>query len=113
MPDLNQNNPLLQRYLIQLSYWWIEFSGIDGMRMDTYPYAFKEPMAQWAKAVTAEFPNFNIVGEIWINEPPLAAYWQKGFNSPDGYESYLPSVIDFPFSKSIDCLLYTSPSPRD
>jgi len=111
MPDLNQNNPLLQRYLIQLSYWWIEFSGIDGMRMDTYPYAFKEPMAQWAKAVTTEFPNFNIVGEIWINEPPLAAYWQKGFNSPDGYESYLPSVIDFPFSKSIDLAIGKDSKP--
>ena len=98
MPDLNQNNPLVDRYLIQLSYWWIEFSGIDGMRMDTYPYASKEPMARWAKAVTNEFPNFNIVGEIWITEPPLTAYWQTGFPSKDGYESNLPSVIDFPFS---------------
>jgi len=111
MPDLNQNNPLLQRYLIQLSYWWIEFSGIDGMRMDTYPYAFKDPMALWAKAVTSEFPNFNIVGEIWINEPPLTAYWQMGYDSQDGYESYLPSVIDFPFSKSIGDALGKKSNP--
>ena len=101
MPDLNQNNNLVERYLIQLSYWWIEYSGIDGMRMDTYPYASKEPMARWAKAVTTEFPNFNIVGEIWITKPPLTAYWQSGFPSPDGYESHLPSVIDFPFSYEV------------
>ena len=113
MPDLNQNNPLLQRYLIQLSYWWIEFSGIDGMRMDTYPYAFKEPMADWAKAVTTEFPNFNIVGEIWINEPPLTAYWQTGYNSPDGYESYLPSVIDFSFSNAVGNAIGQNSRPHD
>jgi len=113
MPDLNQNNPLLNRYLIQLSYWWIEFSGIDGMRMDTYPYAFKEPMAEWAKRVTSEFPSFNIVGEIWINEPPLAAYWQRGYDSSDGYESYLPSVIDFPFSKAVGEAIGGNANPFD
>ena len=113
MPDLNQNNALLQRYLIQLSYWWIEYSGIDGIRMDTYPYAFKEPMAEWANSVISEFPNFSIVGEIWNNEPPLTAYWQSGFNSPDEYESYLPSVIDFPFSASVGRAIGKNSSPSD
>lgn len=113
MPDLNQNNPLVDRYLIQLSYWWIEYSGIDGMRMDTYPYASKEPMARWAKSIISEFPNFNIVGEIWVTEPPLTAYWQTGFTSPDGYESHLPSVIDFPFSYQVGQALGRNSKPND
>ena len=105
MPDLNQRHPLLSRYLIQHSLWWIEYSGIDGIRMDTYPYAFKDHMAEWAKTVMNEFPDFKIVGEIWANYPPTVAYWQNGFLSPDGYKSNLPSVIDFPFSKAVSSAL--------
>ena len=69
MPDLNQRNPHLMRYLIQNSMWWIETIGIDGIRMDTYPYAFAEPMAQWMKELDEEYPNFNTVGETWVTEP--------------------------------------------
>jgi neopullulanase len=54
-------------------------------------------MARWAKAVTDQYPNFNIVGEVWLNNSvPATAYWQKGMNNADGYESRLPTVTDFP-----------------
>ena len=95
MPDLNQKNPWLARYLIQNTLWWIEYSGIDGIRMDTYPYPDKHYMAQWAKTVLEEYPTFNIVGEAWVPHIAMEAYWQRGFNGKDGYESYLPSVTDF------------------
>lgn len=98
MPDLNQSNPLLATYLIQNSIWWIAFSGIDGIRMDTYPYPEKELMSRWAKRVTEEFPGFFIVGEVWYQQEALTAYWANGSRNNDGYISNLPSVTDFPLS---------------
>ena len=96
MPDLNQNNPLMAQYLIQNAIWWIETLGLAGVRMDTYPYAGKAFMAEWTRRVMAEFPNFNVVGEEWTNNPLIAAYWQGGAVKHDGYRSWLPSVMDFP-----------------
>lgn len=95
MPDLNQMNPMLATYLIQNSLWWIGYAGLDGIRMDTYPYPDKEFMARWARTVTEEFPAFYLVGEVWIGAVPSTAYWQKGMINRDGYQSYLPSVTDF------------------
>jgi len=96
MPDLNQENPFVANYLIQNSIWWVEFANLDGIRMDTYPYSEKNFMSRWAKEVMTEYPNFNIVAEAWLNDIPWCAYWQKGANNRDGYESNVPSVMDFP-----------------
>lgn len=101
MPDLNQNNQLLATYLIQNSIWWIEFAGIDGIRVDTQPYPFKEFMAAWGKAVMAEYPDFNIVGEAWLNKIAITAYFQKDAQNADGYNSYMPAVTDFPMYNAL------------
>jgi glycosidase len=95
MPDLNQANPFLAKYLIQNSIWWIEYAGLDGIRQDTYPYCDKNFMAEWDKAVLKEYPNFNIVGECWLLSPGGISYWQKDAPNLDGYNSHLPSVFDF------------------
>lgn len=95
MPDLNQKNKHLAQYLIQNSIWWIEYSQIDGIRMDTYPYPDKAAMAQWVQAVLREYPNFYIVGETWEFEAASVSYWNRE-NNRDGYNSYLPSVSDYP-----------------
>lgn len=96
MPDLNQKNPHVMTYLIQNSIWWIETAGIDGIRMDTYPYADREGMAQWMKAIDEEYPNFNTVGETWVTEPAYTATWQKDSKLSD-CNSYLKTVMDFSF----------------
>lgn len=111
MPDLNQRNPHVMRYLIQNSFWWIETVGIDGIRMDTYPYAFKEGMSQWMKELLDEYPHFNVVGETWLSEPAYTAAWQKGFvasnqetdpsSSQRHIDSNLPTVMDFAFFERI------------
>ena len=96
MPDLNQKNQHLMTYLIQNSKWWIETVGIDGIRMDTYPYADAKGMARWMKELDEEYPNFNTVGETWVTEPAYTAAWQKGSKlSKDN--SYLKTVMDFAF----------------
>ena len=97
MPDLNQRNPHLMKYLVQNSIWWIEEAGIDGIRMDTYPYADKDKMGDWCDAVLAEYPGFNIVGECWFGTPAAEAYWQKGsLLSGKEDDTRLPVVMDFP-----------------
>ena len=97
MPDLNQSNPLVLNYLIQNAIWWIEYADLDGYRVDTYSYNDKEGIAKWTKAITDEYPYFNIVGEVWMHDQAQISYWQK--NSPiakiQSYNSYLPSVMDF------------------
>lgn len=95
MPDLNQRNPFLAKYLIQNTIWWIEFAGIDGIREDTYPYNDQEFLAQWAEAVFSEYPEFNIVGEVWTGEPAFLAYYQKGSRLRTASDTNLPSVTDF------------------
>lgn len=94
MPDLNQKNPHVIKYLIQNSVWWIETVGIDGIRMDTYPYADRNAMAAWMKAIDCEYPNFNTVGETWVTEPGYTAAWQKD-SKVSGENSYLKTVMDF------------------
>ena len=96
MPDLNQRNPLLARYLIQNSIWWIEYAGLSGIREDTYSYADTQFVARWCNAITDEYPDFNIVGEEMNPNPYMVAYWQKGVVNRDGYRSGLPSLMDFP-----------------
>ena len=97
MPDLNQSNPLVLNYLTQNAIWWIEYADLDGFRVDTYSYNDKEGISKWTKAITDEYPYFNIVGEVWMHDQAQISYWQK--DSPiakiQSYNSYLPSVMDF------------------
>ena len=97
MPDLNQSNPLVLNYLVQNTIWWVEFAELDGLRVDTYSYNDKEAIAKWTKVIMDEYPNFNMVGEVWMHDQALMSYWQK--DSPIGslqsYNSNLPAVMDF------------------
>jgi glycosidase len=96
MPDLNQRNRHVAKYLIQNSIWWIEYSGVNGIRQDTYPYADYEMMIDWIEAVEKEYPQYNIVGEAWLNNPVGTSFWQR--NSPlNPNNAKLKSVMDFRF----------------
>lgn len=96
MPDLNQRNPLMATYLIQNTLWWIEYAGLSGVREDTYGYSDQQFLSDWARIVMDEYPNFNIVGEEWSNNPNVVAHWQRGKVNASGHVSYMPSVFDFP-----------------
>lgn len=97
MPDLNQRNRHVAKYLIQNSIWWIEFSGVDGIRQDTYPYADYDMMIDWVEAVEKEYPNYNIVGEAWLNNPIGTAFWQRNSKLNNHEDTRLKSVMDFRF----------------
>ncbi len=101
MPDLNQRNKFLAEYLMQNSIWWIEYAGLSGIRMDTYPYPDKHMMAEWNQRVLTEYPGFNIVGEEWSLNPAIVSYWQKGQVNKDGYDGNIPSMMDFPLQAAL------------
>ena len=96
MPDLNQRNYHVANYLIQSSIWWIEYAGINGIRQDTHPYADFDMMSHWCKAVNDEYPDFNIVGETWLNSNVLVSFWQKDSKLAAPRNSNLRTVMDFP-----------------
>lgn len=105
MPDMNLDNPDLLKYFQQWAIWWIEAFDLDGLRVDTYPYNEKEPISQWTKAVREEYPGINIVGECWTRPSSQIAYWQADARNPDGYNSNLPCVMDFPLQEAIAAAL--------
>ena len=101
MPDMNLDNPYVLRYFQQWAVWWIEYAGLDGLRVDTYPYNEPEAMAQWCKAVRKEYPDINIVGECWDMNIPQVAYWQSGNPNRNGFDSHLPTIMDFPLQQAL------------
>lgn len=105
MPDMNLDNPDLLKYFQQWAIWWIEAFDLDGLRVDTYPYNEKVPISKWTKAVRDEFPGINIVGECWTRPSSQIAYWQADARNPDGYNSNLPCVMDFPLQEAIAAAL--------
>ncbi|MCZ8020641.1 MAG: glycoside hydrolase family 13 protein [Cyclobacteriaceae bacterium] len=102
MPDLNQENPRLATYLIQNTIWWIEYLGLDGIRVDTHPYPEKNFMSRWTKTIMDQYPDFNIVGEVWEEHVLLTSYYQTNATNTDGYQGYLPSITDFPLCFAIN-----------
>ncbi len=100
MPDLAMENPYLLQYFKQLFVWWIEKADLDGLRVDTFPYNTLAPMVEWVESIRAEYPNINIVGECWTSSPAVVAYWDGGAQNRDGYNSQLPSVMDFPLQEA-------------
>ena len=101
MADMNLDNEFLLNYFKQWAVWWVEYADLDGFRVDTYPYNEKQPMSEWCKAVMAEYPNFNIVGEVWTSSIPQLAYWQGGNYNKDGFDSHLKSIMDFPLHDAL------------
>ena len=108
LADLNQQNQILADYLIQNSIWWVEYSGVDGIRMDTYVYPYKEYLTRWVSEVIEAYPNFNIVGESWVEKVAHEAYWQEDkADEDDGFDSKLPSVTDFQIAFATEQALTT------
>ncbi len=101
MPDLNQSNPKLATYLIQNAVWWVEYAGLSGIRVDTYSYSDKAFLSAWTHRLMTEYPHLNIVGEEWSVNPVITSYWQQGTLRKDGYQSWLPGVMDFPLQAAL------------
>ncbi len=95
MPDMNLENPFVLQYFIQVAVWWMEYVGLAGVRIDTYPYSNKEAMGAYSAALRKEYPNATVLAECWYPHPQQIAYWERG-PYPDG-----PTVMDFPLTGEI------------
>jgi len=94
MADMNENNPFVQRFLTQNHIWWAEYSGVDGFRLDTYPYNDPEFMVEWAKEVRKQFPNLSIFGETLVWSVPNQAFFTEGNTVNRGLDTHLPGITD-------------------
>jgi glycosidase len=101
LPDLNQNDPEVARYLIQNTLWWIAATGIDGIREDTAPYVPRRFWHDWIGAIKREYPAFRVVGEVFDDDPALVSFFQGGKPQFDGIDSGLDSLFDFPLCDAI------------
>ncbi len=103
MPDINQSNQLVLKYLEQNAIWWVEYADLDGLRVDTFPYNDREAISKWCKSITDEYPKLNIVGEAWMYNPAHISFWQKDskIGAIQNFNSNLPSVMDFPLTEAI------------
>jgi neopullulanase len=100
LPDLNQNDPEVARYLVQNSLWWIGVTGTDGIRMDTWQYVPNTFWHQWTRALKREFPKLTVVGEVKDGDVVHTSYFQGG-KDRDGVDSGLDSLLDFPLFYAI------------
>ena len=96
MPDVNQGNPLVATYLIQNFIWWVEYTGLDAYRIDTYPYSERKFLMQWGEAIQGQFPKLGVFGEAWVQGTGQQAFFAKNILPPvGGFKSNLPGVTDF------------------
>jgi glycosidase len=94
MPDLNHNNPYVRNYLTQNHIWWIEYAGIDGLRLDTYQYNDLAYMSDWASKMIAEYPRLGIFGETLVNSVLSQAYFTGGKTVGQALDTRLPGITD-------------------
>jgi glycosidase len=110
LPDLNQDDPEVARYLIQNTIWWISRTGIDGIRQDTLPYVPRPFWHDWTGAIRARYPHFNVVGEVFDSDPALVSFFQGGKARFDGIDSGIDTLFDFPLQSAID-KVFTGAAP--
>lgn len=109
LPDLNQENPLVEKYLIQNAIWWIEMAGIDGLREDTFPYVGRQFWSDFHHEIHTLYPKIKTVGEIFHADPDITAYFAGGVTRA-GIDTGLDTPFDFPTYFSLrDVLLHGKP----
>ena len=96
LPDLNQDDPEVARYIIQNTLWWVGMTGIDGIRQDTWPYVPRSFWRDWMRAIHREYPTLNVVGEVYDGDPALVSFFQGGRTQFDGIDGGVESLFDFP-----------------
>jgi glycosidase len=101
LPDLAQENSLVTQYLLQNAYWWIETGGLDGFRIDTFPYVPRSFWTNYLQQLRTTYPNFFAVGEVYNFEPPVVSYFAGGHTGFDGIDTHLLTTFDFPMNSAI------------
>lgn len=95
LPDFNQNDPEVEKYLTQNSLWWLGMAGFDAIRMDTLPHVPRAFWEKWSTAVKKEYPKVNVLGEVFDGDPALLSYFQGGRRGHDGVDTKIDTLFDF------------------
>lgn len=101
LPDLNQNDPEMRRYIIQNTLWWVGITGLDAIRQDTLPYVPRTFWKAWMSAIKREYPRMNVIGETYDGDPAQVAFFQGGAKQWDGVDSGIDTEFDFPLFYAI------------
>jgi neopullulanase len=96
LPDLNQEDEEVARYIIQNSLWWVGVLGLDGIRQDTWPYVPRAFWQRWMEALKREYPQLTAVGELYDGDPALVSFFAGGTARFDGVDTKVDSLFDFP-----------------
>jgi glycosidase len=101
LPDLNQENPDVAQYFIQNALWWAEQTGMDGYRLDTFPYVSRTFWSKWHRALHQAFPRMMTLGEVFDRNPDVTSFFAGGRTQSDGIDSGVTTVFDFPFFSAL------------
>ena len=113
LPDMNTENPVVAQYLLQNSIWWTEISGLDGFRLDTFPYVERKFWADWHAGLRRLYPNLTTVGEVFHPDPSVTSFFAGGVRRYDGIDTGLSTLFDFPMFFTLrDVLLHNAPAGR-
>lgn len=113
LPDMNTENPMVAQYLLQNSIWWAETSGLDGYRVDTFPYVARKFWADWHVGLRRIYPYLTTIGEVFHPDPSVTSFFAGGVKRYDGIDSGLSTVFDFPMFFTLrDVLLKNAPVGR-
>jgi glycosidase len=113
LPDMNTENPVVAQYLLQNSIWWTEISGLDGFRVDTFPYVGRRFWADWHAGLRRIYPNLTTVGEVFHPDPSVTSFFAGGAKRYEGIDTGLSTLFDFPmFFMLRDVLLHGAPAGR-
>ena len=97
LPDMNQENPDVAEYFIENALWWAEETGIDGYRLDTFPYVSRQFWSEWHRALRQVYPRMTTVGEVMNGDPVITSFFAGDRAQNDGIDSGVTAVFDYPF----------------
>ena len=113
LPDLNTENPVVAKYLLQNAMWWVESAGLDGLRLDTFPYVSREFWEQWHAGLRRIYPNLTTIGEVFHPDPVVTSFFAGGRKGWDGIDTGASTVFDYPLYFAMrDVLLRDAPTGR-
>jgi neopullulanase len=113
LPDLNTENPMVAQYLLQNIIWWIESTGLDGLREDTFPYVSRKFWSEWHATLHRTYPQLSTVGEVFHPDPTVTSFFVGNKKGWDNIDTGLTTVFDFPLFFALhDVLLHNAPVGR-
>jgi len=112
LPDLNQEDPDVAQYFIQNALWWAEETGLDGYRLDTFPYVSRRYWAEWHQALRKVYPRLTTIGEVFNRDPDITSFFAGGRAQFDGIDSGVSTVFDFPFFFALRDVVTSGAAPQ-